>query len=347
MTAFVEVGLFRPGRWIVPSADFSLLGAAITTFPGLGRRAAIDRSILRGELGSSRARGILVRPLTPDADAVLQRGIAEAPATRWEGLVGTQRLSAGCPKIVAALLDAEGVPALFLKVVLGAEPARLCGLEGEALAALAPTTLSHSVPTLVSMSLGETFGVLVTEAVPGTQLQATAMPTAAVVELAAEIGTFRASHETVSEFAARAAPRAARGDGVGLANVFAAAAAGDGTAATLPLRFAHGDFVPWNMRAHGSSVVAVDWELCADRPPLWDICHFLVQPVAMGFVAPRQRPWPRVEAALRAAAPAAGVSPEDAADLGRLYLAYSLVDGVGTSKRAQAVRLGLFEASRW
>jgi phosphotransferase family enzyme len=349
---FVEAGVFRRRRWIVPAAHLGLLGAAITTFPGLGRRAAIDRAVLRGVLGSTLWPRVFARPLTSDAADVLHRAITEVRAAlRCDRLVGTQLPWQGFPKVVAALLDSEDVPRVFFKAVRGAEPARLCRVEAETLTVLSRTTLSDSAPTLVASSFDQTFAVVVTEAIPGARLPASAMPPAPVAELAGRIGGVHTSRETVAEFAARAArmhrSAPAPRDGVGTAAAFdALAAVSDGGAAPLSLRLAHGDFVPWNFRVHGSTVVVVDWELCADRPPLWDMCHFLVQPVAMGFVAPRQRPWHRIVDALRDAAPSAGVSPARAADLARLYLAYSLVDGVGDTRRARAVRLALLEASR-
>src|SRR5947207_3068800 len=64
---FMEVGIFRRRRWIVPAAHLRLLEAAITTFPGLGRRAAIDRAVVRGVVGSTRQPRVVARPLTSEA----------------------------------------------------------------------------------------------------------------------------------------------------------------------------------------------------------------------------------------------------------------------------------------
>jgi hypothetical protein len=264
---FVEAGVFRRRRWIVPARHLELLQAAITTFPGLGRRARVDRAVLRGLLGSVRPRDV-VRPLTSETADVLHRAVTLVqPALHCDRLVGTQLPWQGFPKVVAALLDGNDVPFAFFRAVRGAEAARLCRVEAEALTVLSRTTLCESVPRLVATSSDETFGLVVIEAVPGAQLPVSAMLSAPVTELAVRIGCVRASHDTVAEFSARMY-RSARDaqDGVGSASALdAIAAASSGAAATLCLRFAHGDFVPWNFRVHRGTVVAIDWELCGDR----------------------------------------------------------------------------------
>ena len=47
---------------------------------------------------------------------------------------------------------------------------------------------------------------------------------------------------------------------------------------SLPFRFCHGDFTPWNLQRDGQKLFIVDWE-CASAlgAPLWDLCHFIFQ----------------------------------------------------------------------
>jgi len=47
---------------------------------------------------------------------------------------------------------------------------------------------------------------------------------------------------------------------------------------SLPFRFCHGDFTPWNLQRDGQKLFIVDWE-CASAcgAPLWDLFHFIFQ----------------------------------------------------------------------
>jgi len=47
---------------------------------------------------------------------------------------------------------------------------------------------------------------------------------------------------------------------------------------SLPFRFCHGDFTPWNLQRDGKKLFIVDWE-CASAigSPMWDLFHFIFQ----------------------------------------------------------------------
>jgi hypothetical protein len=51
---------------------------------------------------------------------------------------------------------------------------------------------------------------------------------------------------------------------------------------TVSTAIYHGDFAPWNIRAHGGTWTVLDWERGeAEGMPLWDLLHFVIQPAIL------------------------------------------------------------------